>query len=497
MATPPSLFAVLVFFTLFNPRAEAKDEPAPQPSEDKLYGEDIPTREDPSPYGKIKQILAPHLQEYLAHPTEAKRKEIDGEIRGLRVGGKLLPGLTEEEMKLLEQSVKKAYSDVAKAKENKPAIAPASDDAKRDQADVQPAGAAGAEPLGASPGPSAAEENRKTAEEKLGRDNAAHAGSAQKSMSDAGGVANAFNAASAHPEEPQAGSVAKAKPAGGGFEPGGKGSGDPSHPQNQQDLLLAADHYHDAFQKAGLKVQGDKIVGNDGHPASTSDLSHLAGSIQGEPSGLALDRDYLDPDKGIARANHEGLRRAYTAGSAGEDFKDIRLDSDRDFKWSRSCSPPDKGCNRFADASYRKGDDVPARNLKNIWADIGKYLTKASANNGAKNAASRRLSADGQHAEVTVDRVRGFMTSRGGASKRFSDKRNFVWSSARAVARSSERAQSGVQSGGKTGSEPGQLDSEFPIEQAPAPHANTLVIMIVGLGLCLLSVPLMSRFQKK
>lgn len=159
----------------------------------------------------------------------------------------------------------------------------------------------------------------------------------------------------------------------GAMKEGMKQLPDPTKPRTQEDLLAAArSGYMDSFNELGLKVGRDgagkpSIVRSDGAPASEADLKTLSERIGAEPRALLRRPDFF---KVVSREKFTDLKKDYKATPApGEGvFKHVKLEEERDFVWSRSCSTLAGGCNRYASASsYQGGHDVPPEDLRSFW----------------------------------------------------------------------------------------------------------------------------------
>lgn len=158
--------------------------------------------------------------------------------------------------------------------------------------------------------------------------------------------------------------------AGGGLE--GRGGVDPADPRDKQELIAAAGSgFKSAFSALGLETRatgsGLDITRKDGTPATEPELSALKDRIKEEPRALMRHPDLYEH---LPREKFLELKDDYSAGAKPEAFKHITLAEKRDFVRSASCDSISGGCNLFAKASYKAGDDVPPKELKNIHAYI-------------------------------------------------------------------------------------------------------------------------------
>lgn len=256
--------------------------------------------------------------------------------------------------------------------------------------------------LVASPPPFSAEENAvpeaasramdlKGASSALGRgagDAAALADGTRSAESLPGGAARAAPG-SAH------------RPPGAGQAPGASspsGGGDLSRPGTPGELALAAGPYRPAFESAGLRPGwangAPALLRRDGTPASAQETAALSADIARMPAAAARAPGYLDPRAGgISWENFQSLKRDYSAKPElrGSEFKHIALSGDeRDFQRSESCDKVSGACNPHARASYKRGEDVPAEELRSIWDKINSVLGGA-----ASPAAPRRMKTRG------------------------------------------------------------------------------------------------------
>ncbi|MBI3550960.1 MAG: hypothetical protein HY077_00455 [Elusimicrobia bacterium] len=252
---------------------------------------------------------------------------------------------------------------------------------------------------------------------------------AQKGLDSAARLAGTMKNSLRHEEELPGGAGAAARMGsfgGPGNKPGAGGSGDPSHPLSMNDFLLAAGPYRDAFKTLNLRTGtgpngAGLVLRQDGSPATPADLANLRTLIDSEPTALTRNSNYLDPDKGgVSRAGFNELKTDYrsNADMRDTDFKHIELEKDRDFKRSQSCDLVSGQCNAHAKASYKKGEDVPADDLKSILAKAKSYLRKVAEDKQQLAASKSRLK--GGFGEGVLSRLSamlgGFAPSIGGSA---------------------------------------------------------------------------------
>jgi hypothetical protein len=191
--------------------------------------------------------------------------------------------------------------------------------------------------------------------------------------------------------------------AGGGARPGGFGVGgqqsshDPSSPTTPRDLALAEGPYKNTFTNLGLHTGpsaegGFAVFHNDGKntPASREEIAKLGQAIRQEPTALMRDPSFLSGDQGgISRERFGDLKKDYATRPdlRDTDFKHVGLADNRDFKRTESCDVVSGQCNPHAKKSYRKGDDVPSKELENIWSSINKYADAVVKQGGQRRTA--------------------------------------------------------------------------------------------------------------
>lgn len=158
----------------------------------------------------------------------------------------------------------------------------------------------------------------------------------------------------------------------GGGPLGGRGGVDPANPRDKQELIAAAGSgFKSAFSALGLETRatgsGLDITRKDGTPATEGELAALKNRIKEEPRALMRHPDLYEH---LPREKFLELKEDYASGAKPEAFKHIALAERRDFVRTSSCDSISGGCNPFAKASYKTGDDVPPKELKNIHAYI-------------------------------------------------------------------------------------------------------------------------------
>jgi hypothetical protein len=276
--------------------------------------------------------------------------------------------------------------------------------------------------------------------------------------------------------------------AGGAGAPGGTGTSDPSRPATAADLALAAGPYRPAFDAAGLRVDtrgGVTTVRHaDGSPATAAETSALSAAIGRMPTAAMRDPSYLNPGAGgISWSDFQGLKTSYEARPdlKNTDFKHIALTDDkRDFKRSESCDRLSGECNEHAEASYKRGDDVPAKDLGSIWTKINKYLNEASSRNASVPAARAARSTKGIWARIAAVFGGGggpsaapAVSAAGGVESR---------------AATDERPAASPEAAAPA---PAAAPEGAPAPEEPARGRSGLTGVLVGLGAVCLAVPVM------
>lgn len=112
-------------------------------------------------------------------------------------------------------------------------------------------------------------------------------------------------------------------------------------------------------------------------PGQAALLSEVAAKYGAVPRAAQKSPDYFDPARGgIAPERYYQLATDFgeRPDLRGTDFRHIALEGKADFKRSESCDKVSGGCNPHAQASYKKGEDVPARELDDIWKAVRGYL---------------------------------------------------------------------------------------------------------------------------
>lgn len=172
--------------------------------------------------------------------------------------------------------------------------------------------------------------------------------------------------------------------------------------------------YAAAFRDQGLKVgpgpRGEPSIQRaDGTPASAEDLSRLRAALSAEPAALARRPDFYEV---LPRQRYADLKRDFTGRPdlRPTAFKDMGLEQNRDFRWTVSCSVLSGGCNPLARGpSYRKGQDVPPEDLKEVWKAVhaeeaaeeeeedgfGEYTEEDRRLAAAEDLAAEKLAAGG------------------------------------------------------------------------------------------------------
>lgn len=190
----------------------------------------------------------------------------------------------------------------------------------------------------------------------------------------------------------------------------------PGEPRGVPELALAArSGYAAAFRDQGLKVGSDSggrpaIQRADGTPASAEDLSRLRAALSAEPEALARRPDFYEV---LPRPRYADLKRDF-AGRPDlrpTAFKDMSLEQERDFRWTATCTVLSGDCNALARGpSYRKGQDVPPEDLKEVWEAVhaeaaaeeedgfGEYTEEDRRLAAAEDMAAETLAAGGRKA---------------------------------------------------------------------------------------------------
>lgn len=261
----------------------------------------------------------------------------------------------------------------------------------------------------------------------------------------------------------------------------GAATGDPSAPASVADMALAQGPYKPAFDAAGLAV-GRKdgapaVLRRDGTPASPQELNALSQRIAAMPRAAMRDPSYLDPQRGISWERFQELKGGLPRNAGREELKHIGLSPDeRDLQRTESCDKVSGACNPLAKASYKKGEDVPAKELDSIWGRINDYLAKSEAKTASPRAARAALKSKGIWERVSA--VFGF----GGGAREAETAADGppVAAPAAGPAADGETAQAGVAS-----------ESGAP-EGAPAPRRRSpLLALLFAGGVVLAAVPLL------
>jgi len=198
----------------------------------------------------------------------------------------------------------------------------------------------------------------------------------QRTMSRATGAAESLRRSLRPAEDAGTGGGAP-EPGFEGGRAGGASSAAPGETRSVAEMALAArSGYAETFRAQGLMVgagpRGEAAIQRlDGTPATAPELARLSAALSAEPAALTRRPDFFQV---LPREKFAELKRDYAERPAlrSAAFKDIGMTGrGRDFQWSASCGALSGGCNSSANAgSYRKGQDVPPEDLKEVWKAV-------------------------------------------------------------------------------------------------------------------------------
>ena len=157
----------------------------------------------------------------------------------------------------------------------------------------------------------------------------------------------------------------------------------PFKTREMDDLSLAAlSGRSRALGAMGLRVEPGadgkpRVLRRDGTPATPEQAQAAVRALAQEPAALVRRPDFF---QALPREHYEALRAAYEPSAP--EFRDVGLQRQRDFQWTRSCSGVSGGCNPYsAESHYERGHDVSPETLETIYrrAEAPKAEARAEA----------------------------------------------------------------------------------------------------------------------
>jgi hypothetical protein len=140
-------------------------------------------------------------------------------------------------------------------------------------------------------------------------------------------------------------------------------------PRVMDDLSLAGlSGRSQALAAIGLKIRPGpdgkpRVLTRDGAPATPEQAQAAVRLLAEQPAALVRRPDFF---QALPREHYDALRAAYAPEAPR--FRDIGLQSRRDFQWTRSCSDVSGGCNPYsAESHYERGHDVSPETLETIY----------------------------------------------------------------------------------------------------------------------------------